>query len=50
MTKTVKANVLQVLNADGGDSLHRGVSLSQQAWPILLQPDNPKPFSQGGLG
>ena len=46
VTKPVKTDVLQVLDADGGDSLHRGVSLSQQAWPIFLQPDHLQPLRQ----
>ena len=49
VAEAVEASVLEVLDADRGHLLHRGVALGLQARPVLLQPQQSQPLLQTAL-
>ena len=49
VSKAVEADILEVLNADGGDLLERVVTLGHEARPVLLEPQQPEPLLQTAL-
>ena len=49
VSKAVEADILEVLNADGGDLLEVVVPLGHEARPVLLEPQQSEPLLQTGL-